>query len=284
MPTPLEPQVTYVYGWNSTSAGFERLASLLRTALHRDVSIIPLADYLSREDEVRVDDLTTAMRAAWNRHKLPTPRAPWTPSPTARDLVIRDWLQRHYGPDRAPVKHLVMLAPAYFGSPLAHKGCSFITLGFIRKREGRPFETGSRILGDWSSPVPHTWRLAERDRFGAGGTKVSTRQRALHRASRQHRLPRGSTRSSTRTARMARCASRRPKFMSENEKDVPPEGGEKPIQRKTSWFALNKEIIVPVTVAVAAQSLEPVVLSEQRSKRIMSIRREPLNMPSSFRN
>ena len=40
--------------------------------------------------------------------------------------------------------------------------------------------------------------------------------------------------------------------MSENEKDVPPEGGEKPIPKKTSWFALNKEIIVPVIAAVAA--------------------------------
>ena len=67
-----------------------------------------------------------------------------------------------------------MLAPANFGSPLAHKGRSFIargTLGFIRKRDGPPFETGTRILERMELASPHTWRLAERDPFGTGGTR-----------------------------------------------------------------------------------------------------------------
>ena len=167
--------IIILHGWNSTSASFERLATLLRAALHRDVSIISLADYLSLEDDVRFDDLTTAMHAAWKRHELPT-RTGGVDAivHSTGALVIRDWLQRHYGPDRSPVKHLVMLAPANFGSPLAHKGRSFIargTLGFIRKREGRPFETGARILQGLELASPHTWRLAERDRFGAGGLR-----------------------------------------------------------------------------------------------------------------
>ena len=67
-----------------------------------------------------------------------------------------------------------MLAPANFDSPLAHKRRSFIargTLGFIRKRKGRPFETGTRILKGLELVSPYKWRLAERDRFGAGGTR-----------------------------------------------------------------------------------------------------------------
>ncbi len=167
--------IVILHGWNSTSASFERLASLVRAELHRDVSIISLADYLSLEDEVRFDDLTTAMHAAWYRHELPNRTgAVDAIVHSTGALVIRDWLQRHYDPDRAPVKHLVMLAPANFGSPLAHKGRSFIargTLGFIRKREGRPFETGTRILNGPELASPHTWRLAERDRFGEGGTR-----------------------------------------------------------------------------------------------------------------
>ena len=63
--------IIILHGWNSTSQSFERLAGLLRTELHRDVSIISLADYVSLEDEVRFDDLTTAMQAAWKRHRLP---------------------------------------------------------------------------------------------------------------------------------------------------------------------------------------------------------------------
>ena len=166
--------IIILHGWNSTSESFERLAGLLRTELHRDVSIISLADYVSLEDEVRFDDLTTAMQAAWKRHRLPRCKGGVDAIVhSTGGLVIRDWLQRHYCPDRAPVKHLVMLAPANFGSPLAHKGWSFIargTVGFIRKREGRPFETGARILKGLEIASPHTWRLAERDRFGAGGT------------------------------------------------------------------------------------------------------------------
>ena len=167
--------IVILHGWNSTSVSFERLATLLQTELRRDVAIISLADYVSLEDEVRFDDLTAAMHAAWTRHKLPTRTgAVDAIVHSTGSLVMRDWLQRHYAPDRAPVKHLVMLAPANFGSPLAHKGRSFIargTLGFIRKREGRPFETGTRILKGLELASPHTWRLAERDRFGAGGRR-----------------------------------------------------------------------------------------------------------------
>ena len=166
--------IVILHGWNATSASFERLARLLR-AEHRDVSIVSLADYLSLEDEVRFDDLTTAMHAAWNRHELPTRTgAVDAIVHSTGALVIRDWLQRHSAPDQSPLKHLVMLAPANFGSPLAHKGRSFIargTLGFIRKREGRPFETGARILKGLELASPYTWRLAERDRFGEGGTR-----------------------------------------------------------------------------------------------------------------
>ena len=89
-------------------------------------------------------------------------------------LVIRDWLQRHYTPSRVPIKRLLMLAPANFGSPLAHKGRSFIGRvwkGFITKRpEGEPFATGTQILKGLELASPYTWRLAERDRFGRGGT------------------------------------------------------------------------------------------------------------------
>ena len=68
-----------------------------------------------------------------------------------------------------------LFAPANFASPLAHKGRSFIargTLGFISKREGRPFETGTRILQGLQLVSPYTWPLAERDRFGVGGTGI----------------------------------------------------------------------------------------------------------------
>ena len=58
-----------------------------------------------------------------------------------------------------------MLAPANFGSPLAHKGRAL--LGRAIKGFGSGFETGTHILRSLEMASPYTWELAERDRFGA---------------------------------------------------------------------------------------------------------------------
>ena len=140
-----------------------------------EISFISLADYISMEDEVRFDDIVTAMQAAWDRHGLPTETGSVDAiAHSTGALVIRDWLQRNYEPERAPIKHLLMLAPANFGSPLAHKGRSFIARvykGFIATRpKGEAFETGTEILKGLELASPYTWGLANRDRFGPDGT------------------------------------------------------------------------------------------------------------------
>ena len=170
-----ERPIVILHGWSDTSETFESLARLLRARLERQVSIVSLADYVSMEDEVRFDDVAEAMDVAWRRHGLPRRKGGVDALVhSTGGLVIRDWLQRHYTPGRAPVKHLVMLAPANFGSHLAHKGRSFIGRvykGFVAKKpEGRAFETGTHILRGLELASPCTWQLAERDRFGRGGT------------------------------------------------------------------------------------------------------------------
>ena len=170
-----ERPIVILHGWSDTSETFESLARLLRARLERQVSIVSLADYVSMEDEVRFDDVAEAMDVAWRRHGLPRRKGGVDAIVhSTGGLVIRDWLQRHYTPGRAPVKHLVMLAPANFGSHLAHKGRSFIGRvykGFVAKKpEGRAFETGTHILRGLELASPCTWQLAERDRFGRGGT------------------------------------------------------------------------------------------------------------------
>ena len=165
--------IVILHGWSDTSRTFEPLARLLRARLGREVSIVSLADYISMEDEVRFDDITEAMTSAWRAHGLPQDKGSVDAIVhSTGGLVIRDWLQRNFQPAHAPVKHLVMLAPANFGSPLAHKGRSFIGRvykGFIAKRPaGRAFETGTHILRGLELASPYTWQLAERDRFGMG--------------------------------------------------------------------------------------------------------------------
>lgn len=167
--------IVILHGWSDVSASFEPLAKLLRATLNGpDISIVHLADYISMEDEVRFDDVTSAMEVAWKRNRLPTePGSVDAVVHSTGGLVIRDWLQRNYGPNDAPVKHLVMLAPANFGSPLAHKGRSLagrIWKGLLAKRpKGAAFQTGTHILKGLELASPYTWDLAERDRFGDGG-------------------------------------------------------------------------------------------------------------------
>ncbi|MDE0099313.1 MAG: hypothetical protein OXM87_06850 [Truepera sp.] len=170
-----ERPIVIVHGWRDTSGRFEPLAKLLQAKLGCHISIISLANYISMDDEIRFDDLATAMQTAWKRHGLPTQKGSVDAIVhSTGGLVIRDWLQRHYLPKSAPIKHLVMLAPANFGSPLAHKGRSLrnrALLGFIDKRPGgERFETGTHILKGLELASPYTWHLANRDRFGPAGT------------------------------------------------------------------------------------------------------------------
>ena len=168
--------IVILHGWSDTPESFLPLAKLLREELNtRNVSIITLANYITMQDEVRFDDLVTAMQRAWEDHGLPIAKGSVDAIVhSTGGLVIRDWLQRNFAVDHAPIKHLLMIAPANFGSPLAHKGRSFFGRfwkGFVRKpREGKYFETGTHILKGLELASPYSWQLALRDRFGEGGT------------------------------------------------------------------------------------------------------------------
>ena len=171
-----ERPVVLIHGWSATSEGLEPLAALVRAQLGTKISVVRLADYLSMEDEVRFDDLVSAMDRAWDTEGLPRTKGSVDALVhSTGGPVVRDWLDRNFEPDESPLMHLVMLAPANFGSPLAHKGRAFVARvlkGFIAKKpEGEPFETGAQILKGLELASPYTWDLAHRDRFGAGGTR-----------------------------------------------------------------------------------------------------------------
>jgi hypothetical protein len=79
-------------------------------------------------------------------------------------LVVRDWMTRYYQCDTVPIFRLLMLAPANFGSPLAHKGRSFI--GRVVKGWNKFLgQTGTEILKGLELGSPYTVALAKRDLF-----------------------------------------------------------------------------------------------------------------------
>lgn len=161
MPRP----IVIIHGWSDSSSSFDALRKFVGS-LAGNVFEINLADYVSMDDEVRFDDLVAGMQRAWGDVGLPTrPGSVDAVVHSTGGLVIRDWLATHFAPGEAPIKRLLMLAPANFGSPLAHKGHSFIgriVKGFKSKKR---FQTGKHILKGLELASPYAWELAMRDRF-----------------------------------------------------------------------------------------------------------------------
>lgn len=157
--------IVIIHGWSDDSSSFKNLAKYIQNELGAQVNSINLADWISMNDDVTYADIAEAMNMAWNAHGLST---------TAREvnvivhstgaLVVREWMTRFFNSNSVPIKRLLMLAPANFGSELAHKGRSFI--GRALKGWGNNgFETGKFILKGLELASPYTWNLAHQDIF-----------------------------------------------------------------------------------------------------------------------
>ncbi len=165
-----------IHGWSDQSQSFDPLARQLAQKLGAAPTEIRLGDWISMNDEVTLLDVAAALSMAWQHYGLPSsPRSVDVVVHSTGSLVVREWMTRYYTPKSIPIHRLLMLAPANFGSPLAHKGHSFI--GRAIKGWGEPgFQTGEQILKALELGSPYTYELAHRDLFdietpwyGAGG-------------------------------------------------------------------------------------------------------------------
>ena len=163
-----EMTVVLVHGWSvlntNTYGGLaERLKAeaAARENLAIDVTNIWLSKYVSFNDEVRMEDLARGLEAAIQREladklKAKQPIAFITHS--TGGPVVRDWWERYYrSQDKpCPMSHLIMLAPANFGSALAQLGKQ--TLGRL-KAWFNDVEPGQKVL-DWLElGSPEAWEL-----------------------------------------------------------------------------------------------------------------------------
>lgn len=158
-----------IHGWSDTHSSFARLGRrLVADVVIPGVKHVRLGDYVSLDDDVTFDDLSRALLAAWKKEQLPTePRSVDIIVHSTGGLVIRHWMTTFFKPSTNPIKRLLMLAPANFGSPLAHKGRSFV--GRIAKgfKSDRRFHTGTHILKGLELASPFSWELAQLDRFSS---------------------------------------------------------------------------------------------------------------------
>lgn len=155
MPKPL---LVFVHGWSVTSTStYGELPARLKTQAAQaggpglDVAHVYLGQYVSFRDEVRLEDVARAFDRAIARvlaEAGPGRRFACITHSTGGP-VVREWLDRfHVQPgtlDACPMSHLVMLAPANFGSALAQLGKS--RLGAI-KAWFNGVEPGQGVL-DW---------------------------------------------------------------------------------------------------------------------------------------
>lgn len=156
-----------LHGWSGTSQSLKSLSSFLKGHGFAVVDIW-LADYLSMNDEITIQDIGQAMGRALKDKKIPERRHSFdvivhsTGGPVVRQYLI------HYffgTPEKCPIRHLVMLAPANFGSPLAHIGKSMIGRLRLGWKWDHFLQTGTRVLEGLELASPTTWEMAEQDLF-----------------------------------------------------------------------------------------------------------------------
>ncbi len=155
-----------IHGWSDHATSFVPLQKVLSQRLQEPVTVISLAEWLSLDDLVTYDDLVSRMDVAWTAYGLPRdPRTVDVITHSTGALLIRHWMTEFFDAGLTPVKHLVMLAPANFGSPLAHKGTSFIGRVIKGWNSPKAFEVGALLLKGLELASPYTWTLATKDLF-----------------------------------------------------------------------------------------------------------------------
>jgi len=142
--------VVFVHGWSVTNLNtYGELPIRLKTEAQQqgidiDVNEIFLGRYISFHDEVGLEDISRAFDTAVKEQLNGSNRFICITHSTGGP-VIREWWNSFYKNSTPPLSHLIMLAPANFGSALAILGKS--TLSRIKTWfEG--VEPGKGVL-DW---------------------------------------------------------------------------------------------------------------------------------------
>jgi len=161
------PPIVLLHGYSDHARSFQRWREVLQGAGY-DARSIHVGDYVSQSNEITIKDIAEGFdRALREEAGLNADEEFDAVVHSTGGLVIREWLAT-YGSRRRRLKRLVALAPASFGSPLAHRGQSWLSSVFKGERELGPdfMETGHRVLSGLELGSSYTWDLAHRDLLG----------------------------------------------------------------------------------------------------------------------
>lgn len=156
-----------IHGYSDKGKSFRKWRDLLQDRYQKTEQIC-ICDYVSLTNEVTIKDLAEGFDLALkNRPGLEQDQPFDAIVHSTGMLVLRAWLTT-YPARRDRLKHLIGIAPATFGSPLARKGRSWIGAVFKGNRHLGPdfLEAGDLILDGLELASPYTWQLAEQDLLG----------------------------------------------------------------------------------------------------------------------
>jgi hypothetical protein len=163
MPNPL----VLIHGYSDKGESFRAWKKkLVAKGLYKPKEI-QICSYRTLTNEVTIKDIAEGFDRALKINLDIQPDQPFDAIVHSTGmLVLRSWLTVYGRHER--LKRLIAIAPASFGSPLAHKGRSWIGALFKGNREAGPdfMEAGNLVLDGLELASRFTWDLAHKDLLG----------------------------------------------------------------------------------------------------------------------
>jgi hypothetical protein len=165
--------IVLVHGYSDEGDSLTQWRQILQTAGYEATSI-HVGNYVSLSNEITIKDIAEGFDRALKVSSLKDDEPFDAIVHSTGMLVVREWLAGSIGTADRPelseqrqkrLKHLIGLAPATFGSPMAHKGRSWLGAIFKGGREPGPdfMEAGDQVLRGLELGSAYTWELAHRD-------------------------------------------------------------------------------------------------------------------------
>ena len=159
--------VVIVHGYSDHAESCGEWCRQLRRAGYA-ASEIHVTDYITLSNEITIKDIAEGFDRAIRLQAGLRQGEPFDAIVHSTGvLVLRSWLMT-YEARRDRLKHLIGLAPATFGSPLAHQGRSMLGAIFKGTKHIGPdfLEQGDRVLAALELGSRFTWNLAHEDFLG----------------------------------------------------------------------------------------------------------------------
>jgi hypothetical protein len=162
----LSNKVALIHGYSDQGSSFKAWAGKLRDR-GLDAGLINICNYISLNNEITIPDIAEGLHRAMTDLGWKDEEPYDAIVHSTGMLVMRAYLCNEATRPQN-LRHLVGLAPATWGSPLAHQGRSFLGALFRGNRQLGPdfLNAGDLVLDGLELGSEFTWNLAHRDLLG----------------------------------------------------------------------------------------------------------------------